>query len=194
MVAVVSTLSLHLKYNFVQTKIYRPMPRISELTICPSSVPSSSKHPWYVSNVSIILMLHACLCTICFVFCYTSWRFYAFSRTNLLTRCHSISSLFSAIFMFQKSYTGNILGIRRNKSQNSYFSRHETKSEGEPEGGHHTTWWRGWPLGRATLWCVGPICWYVSNVSIIFNAPCLFLNHFLSVSLHFVEFLCIFWN
>jgi hypothetical protein len=28
--------------------------------------------------------------------------------------------------------------------------------------------------------------WYVSNVSIIFDAPCLFL--------HFVAFLCIFWN
>jgi hypothetical protein len=38
-------------------------------------------------------MLHACLCTICFVFCYTSWRFYAFFRTNLLTKCHSASSL-----------------------------------------------------------------------------------------------------
>jgi hypothetical protein len=25
-------------------------------------------------------MLHACLYTICFVFCYTSWRFYAFFR------------------------------------------------------------------------------------------------------------------
>jgi hypothetical protein len=64
-------------------------------------------------------MLHACLYTICFVFCYTSWHFYAFSRTNLLTRCHSASSLFSAIFVFQKSYTGNILGIGRNKSQSS---------------------------------------------------------------------------
>jgi hypothetical protein len=31
-------------------------------------------------------------------------------------RCHSASSLFSAIFVFQKSYTGNILGIGRNKS------------------------------------------------------------------------------
>jgi hypothetical protein len=50
-------------------------------------------------------MLHACLCTICLVFCYTSWHFYAFSGTNLLTRCHSASSLFSAIFVFQKSYT-----------------------------------------------------------------------------------------
>jgi hypothetical protein len=51
---------------------------------------------------------------LCFV--YTSWRFYAFSGTNLLTRYHSASSLFSAIFVFQKSYTGNILGIGRNKS------------------------------------------------------------------------------
>jgi hypothetical protein len=90
---------------------------------------------WYVSNVSIILMLHACLYTICFVFSYTSWRFYAFSGTNLLTRCHSASSLFSAIFMFQKSYTGNIFRIGRNKSQTCYFSRSVTKSEDETEGG-----------------------------------------------------------
>jgi hypothetical protein len=32
-------------------------------------------------------MLHAYLHTICFVFCYTLWYFYAFSGTNLLTRC-----------------------------------------------------------------------------------------------------------
>jgi hypothetical protein len=80
------------------------------------------------------LMLHACLYTICFVFCYTSCRFYAFSRTNLLTRCHSATSLFSAVFVFQKSYTGKILGIGQNKSQSSYFSRHETESKAETEG------------------------------------------------------------
>jgi hypothetical protein len=68
-------------------------------------------------------------------FVYTSWRFYAFFGTNLLTRCHSASSLFSAIFVFQKSYTGNILGIGQNEAQTSYFSRRETKSEGEQEGG-----------------------------------------------------------
>jgi hypothetical protein len=79
-------------------------------------------------------MLHACLYTICFVFCYTSWRFYAFSGTNLLTRCHSASSLFSAVFVFQKSYTGNILGIGQNKSQTFYFSRSVTKSGDETEG------------------------------------------------------------
>jgi hypothetical protein len=98
-------------------------------------------------------MLHACLYTICFVFCYTSWRFYAFSRTNLLTRCHSASFLFSAIFMFQKSYTGNILGIGRNKSQTCYFSQSVTKSEDETVGGPEarlTLGRRGLPLARAT--------------------------------------------
>jgi hypothetical protein len=64
-------------------------------------------------------MLHACFYTICLVFRYTSWRFYAFSGTNLLTRGHSASFLFSAIFVFQKSYIGNILGIGQNKSRTS---------------------------------------------------------------------------
>jgi hypothetical protein len=36
--------------------------------------------------------------------------------------------------------------------------------------------------------------WYVSNVSIIFDAPCLFMHHLLCVLLHFVAFLCILWN
>jgi hypothetical protein len=68
-------------------------------------------------------MLHACSYTICLVFCYILWRFYVFSRTNLLTRCHSASSLFSVVFVFQKSYKGNILKIGRNKSRTSYFYR-----------------------------------------------------------------------
>jgi hypothetical protein len=36
--------------------------------------------------------------------------------------------------------------------------------------------------------------WYVSNVSIIFDAPCLFLHHLPNVLLHFVALLCIFRN
>jgi hypothetical protein len=64
-------------------------------------------------------MLHACFYIICLVFRYTLWHFYTFSGNNLLTRCHSVSSLFSAVFVFQKSYTGNILGIGRNKSRTS---------------------------------------------------------------------------
>jgi hypothetical protein len=51
------------------------------------------------------------------MFRYTSWHFYVFSGTNLLTGRHSASSLFSAVFVFQKSYIGNILGIGRNQSQ-----------------------------------------------------------------------------
>jgi hypothetical protein len=100
-------------------------------------------------------MLHACFYTICLVFCYTSWRFYAFSGTNLLTRCHSASSLFSAVFMFQKSYTRNILGIGRNKSRTSrYLTKlpEDRRGDGdEPEAGL-TTRGRGPGPGRTALW------------------------------------------
>jgi hypothetical protein len=36
--------------------------------------------------------------------------------------------------------------------------------------------------------------WYVSNVSIIFDAPCLFYTICFMLCLHFVAFLCIFQN
>jgi hypothetical protein len=75
-------------------------------------------------------MLNACSYTICLVFCYTLWHFFAFSGANLLTRCHSVSSLFSAIFVFQKSYTGNILG-----PPNIYRSCQKTKEETERSQG-----------------------------------------------------------
>jgi hypothetical protein len=104
-------------------------------------------------------MLHACFYTICLVFRYTSWHFYAFSRTNLLTRCHSASSLFSTVFVFQKSYTGNILRIAQNKSQTSrYLPKLLENRRGdrkEPQGGH-TTRGCGLALARASLWC-GPL-------------------------------------
>jgi hypothetical protein len=114
-------------------------------------------------------MLHACLHTICFVFCYTLWCFYAFSRTNLLTRCHSASSLFSAVFVFQKSYTGNILGIGRNKSQSSYFPKAwRSPKQRWRGGGDHATPWCGPPLDRARAWCgplvhllMPPFCLYI---------------------------------
>jgi hypothetical protein len=41
--------------------------------------------------------------------------------------------MFSAIFVFQKNYTGNILGIGRNKSQSSYLPDTKTESKGETE-------------------------------------------------------------
>jgi hypothetical protein len=42
---------------------------------------------------------------------------------------------FSAVFVFQKSYIGNILGIGQNKNQTSYFYRIFAKTEDEMEGG-----------------------------------------------------------
>jgi hypothetical protein len=47
---------------------------------------------------------------------------------------------------------------------------------------------RGWAWVK-----LGDI-WYVSNVPIIFDAPCLFIHHLLCVLLHFMAFLCIFRN
>jgi hypothetical protein len=55
------------------------------------------------------------------VFCYTLWCFYAFSGTNLLTRCHSASSLFSAVFVFQKSYTEIFSELDETKAEPPIF-------------------------------------------------------------------------
>jgi hypothetical protein len=94
--------------------------------------------------------------TICLVLCYTSWHFYAFSRSNLLMRCHSASSLFSAIFVFQKSYIGNILGIGWNKSQTSRNSpKLPENRRGDRVGprGAHTTGRHGPGVARAPYVC-----------------------------------------
>ena len=47
-------------------------------------------------------MFHAYIMPIATCFIYTFISFYAFSGTNLLTRCHSASCLFSAVFGFRK--------------------------------------------------------------------------------------------
>jgi hypothetical protein len=47
-------------------------------------------------------MLHACFTPIALCFVYTLWHFYAFSETNLLTRCHSASSCFLLFLYFRK--------------------------------------------------------------------------------------------
>jgi hypothetical protein len=63
--------------------------------------------------------------------------------------------LFSAVFVFQKSYTRNILEIGRNEAQSSYFSltRDGVQSrDGGGPGGGHTTWWHVPPLA-APPWC-----------------------------------------
>jgi hypothetical protein len=103
-------------------------------------------------------MLHACLYTICFVFCYTLWHFYVFSRTNPLMRCHSVSSLFLMFLCFRKATQEILSELDETKAKIPIFpKRHGVQSRdgGVPEGGR-TTPWRGPPPSRTGVWC-GPL-------------------------------------
>src|SRR3954463_15440117 len=67
-------------------------------------------------------MLHACLLSTSLCFVYTLRCFYIFSRTNLLTSCHSASCLFSSVFGSRKAenqYSRNWTG----QKPNSIFHR-----------------------------------------------------------------------
>src|SRR3954462_8458809 len=48
-------------------------------------------------------MFHACLVSTLLLFVHTLRCFYMFSGTNLLTRCHSASCMFSAVFGSKKA-------------------------------------------------------------------------------------------
>jgi hypothetical protein len=68
--------------------------------------------------------------------------------------------LFSAVFVFHKSYTGNILGIGRNEAQSFYFSQDEMESKAETEEGQETATPPGgapplWPR-QGVVWALGP--------------------------------------
>ena len=63
--------------------------------------------------------------------------------------------LFSAVFVFQKSCTGNILGIARDKNPVSYFSVTKTKPEGEQQGASQVA--RQGP-GTANPWPTPGLC------------------------------------
>jgi hypothetical protein len=55
--------------------------------------------------------------------------------------------LFSDVFVFQKSYIANILGIGQNKSRSSYLPERKTKSRGEPEPDQEAACWCGVDVG-----------------------------------------------
>jgi hypothetical protein len=61
--------------------------------------------------------------------------------------------LFFAVFVFQKSYIGNILIIGRNKSGSSYLPERKTESRGktEPDQEAATPW-----LCHQVVWAPGP--------------------------------------
>jgi hypothetical protein len=101
-------------------------------------------------------MLHACLYTICFVFCYTSWRFYAFSKTNLLTTCHSASSLFLLFLCFKNDTQEIFSELDKTKARIPIFPE-ASRSPKERRSGtrrrpHH-------PMARATPWPRRGVVW-----------------------------------
>jgi hypothetical protein len=95
-------------------------------------------------------MLHACSYTICFVFCYTSLRFYAFSGTNLLTRCHSASSCFLLFLCFRKVTQEIFSELDETKAEPPIFTEASRRPEmtrrgarGQPH--HQGAWPSPWP-------------------------------------------------
>jgi hypothetical protein len=61
--------------------------------------------------------------------------FMHFPELTYLQDATVLVSYFSAVFVFQKSYTRNILRIGRNKSRTSYFNQSFAKTEDKTEGG-----------------------------------------------------------
>src|SRR3954469_20563818 len=94
-------------------------------------------------------MLHACLLSTLLCFVHTLRCFYMFSRTNLLTSCHSASCLFSSAFGSRKTenqYSRNWTG----QKPKSIFYRGKHGARRRDGGGpreSHTPWPRGqaWP-------------------------------------------------
>jgi hypothetical protein len=77
-------------------------------------------------------MLHACFTPIALCFVYTLWHFYAFFRTNLLTRCHSASSCF-LLFFYSRFLPKEIFSELDEQKPKFLFSDTKTESKGETE-------------------------------------------------------------
>jgi hypothetical protein len=80
-------------------------------------------------------MLHACFTPIALCFVYTSWHFYAFSGTNLLTRCHSASFYFLLFLYFRKVIQEIFSKLDETKAEVPIFPDTKTESKVETEEG-----------------------------------------------------------
>jgi hypothetical protein len=91
-------------------------------------------------------MLHACFTPFASCFVYTLWCFYAISGTNQLTRCHSASSLFSAILCFRKATQEIFSELDKPKTETPIFPGWRTWTEREPKRGQRAASpWGGSP-------------------------------------------------
>ena len=73
--------------------------RVHLLVMVPNPTLIESMTRWYVANVSIIFDAPCLFYVNCYMFLYVLWHFYAFSGTNLLTRCHSANFCFLLSFV-----------------------------------------------------------------------------------------------
>jgi hypothetical protein len=80
-------------------------------------------------------MLHACFTSIALCLVYTSWHFYAFSGTNLLTRCHSASSSFLLFLYFRKVTQEIFSELDETKAKPPIFPDMKKESKAETEEG-----------------------------------------------------------
>jgi hypothetical protein len=89
-------------------------------------------------------MLHACFTPIALCLVYTSWHFYAFSKINLLTRCHTAISLFFAVFCVSEKLHRKYSRNWTKQSLKFLFCprRHGVqRGDGVGPGGRHTIGW-----------------------------------------------------
>jgi hypothetical protein len=121
---------------------------------------------WYVSNVSIIFDATCLFYTNCFMFCLHFVTFLCIFRNQPINKIPQCQFLFSAIFVFQKSYIGNILEIGQNEAQSSYFPRHDTESKSETEEGQEV----GTPRGGAGPPLAMPPC-VVGPLGALWHCP-----------------------
>jgi hypothetical protein len=105
-------------------------------------------------------MLHACFIPIALCFVYTSWHFNAFSGTNLLTRCHSLSSCFLLFLCFREVTQETFSELDEMKAKVPiYLTRRQSPKErrrgarGKPH--HRVVRATPWPRHQV-VWTPGP--------------------------------------
>ena len=100
-------------------------------------------------------MFHACFIPIVTCFTYTSYHYYAFSGTNLLTRCRSASSCFLLFLYFRKASLEIFSELDENLRRPLFYQKTPGVQRGdevEPRGPH--TWARpGQGSVGAQGWC-----------------------------------------
>src|SRR3954449_275764 len=100
-------------------------------------------------------MLHACFVCIPTCFMCTLIQYLAFSGTNLLTRCHSISSCFLQFLYFRKVLQEIFSELHGTKTQYLIIPLRSHSQEGRRSG---ATRWPGtrpaWPQAWPRLACV----------------------------------------